>query len=355
MELRLVNKTAANEGHAKPLLAALAGQAARRPPVWLMRQAGRYLPEYREVRAAAGSFLDLCYTPELAAEVTLQPIRRFGFDAAILFSDILVVPDALGCDVRYVEGEGPQMTPIRDAPGVERLASGGVTEHLQPVYETVRRLAAALPADVALIGFAGAPWTVCAYMVEGHGSREFQEARRFARAAPDVFGRLIDTVTQATVAHLSAQITAGAEAVQIFDSWAGVLPESEFLRWCQAPVRRIVAELRQIHPRVPVIAFPRGCGALYPDYVRDVGCAGLGLDTAVPLRWIRAHVPDTVCLQGNVDPVLLLQGGPALAAEVERTVEALSGRPHIVNLGHGVLPPTDPAHVQMLIDAVRGP
>lgn len=353
MELGVVHTPTLPVGAKKPLLAALAGEPLSPPPVWLMRQAGRYLPEYRKVRAGAGSFLDLCYTPALAAEVTLQPLRRFAMDAAILFSDILVVADALGSDVRFVEGQGPKLEPIRDPQAIDRLRTERVVDRLAPVYEAIDRVASALPTEVALIGFVGAPWTVCAYMVEGGGSKEFQETRRFARAQPEAFARLVQRVTDASIVHLSAQIDAGAEAVQIFDSWAGVLPEPEFRRWCLEPARRIVAELRQKHPQVPVIAFPRGCGALYADYARAVDCAGLGLDTAVPLEWMRANVPETTCLQGNLDPVLLLQGGSALTDEVRRIVTALSGRPHIFNLGHGVLPPTDPAHVQILVDAVR--
>lgn len=335
----------------KPLLAALAGEKRARPPVWLMRQAGRYLPEYRALRARAGSFLELCYTPDLAVEVTLQPIRRYGFDAAILFSDILVVPDALGHGVRFVEGEGPRLAPLRDRAALERLSAGRLHEHLAPVYEAVRRLAAALPPQVALIGFSGSPWTLAAYMVEGGGSKDFWAARRLARQEPALFGALIDLLTEAVGAYLSAQIDAGAEVVQLFDSWAGVLPAPELERWCVEPTRRIVAVLRARHPDVPVVAFPRGIGGSLVRFAEAVPVQGLSLDTTVPVRWAAAALrrEPALCLQGNLDPAALLADHAALAAEVLRVVEGHGGRPFVFNLGHGVSPETPPEAVARLM------
>jgi uroporphyrinogen decarboxylase len=336
----------------KPLLAALRGIMPARVPIWLMRQAGRYLPEYRAIRAAAGSFLELCYTPELAAEITLQPVRRYAMDAAILFSDILVVPDGLGCEVAFVEGQGPQLRPVRDAVAVAGLGAGALHQRLAPVYETVRQVADRLPPEVALIGFAGAPWTVAAYMVEGGGSKEFHHARRFARRDPQAFARLIDLLVEATADYLVAQIRAGAEVVQLFDSWAGVLPEPEMARWCLEPARRIVARVHAAAPEVPVIVFPRGVGASYAGFAATVGAEGIGLDTTVPLAWARRELGG-VCLQGNLDPVALLGPRDALRAEVRRIGAALAGRAFIFNLGHGVLPDTDPDAVAAVVDEVR--
>ncbi len=337
----------------KPLLRALAGEVVPRPPVWLMRQAGRYLPEYREVRASARDFLEFCYSPELAVEVTLQPLRRFRLDAAILFSDILVVPDALGVPVRFVEGEGPRLEPVRDAGSLERLDDARFHHHLQPVYETIRRLRAALSPHVALIGFAGAPWTLAAYVVEGQGSKEFLAARTLARQRPDLFARLIERLTQAVIAFLDGQIQAGVEVVQLFDSWAGVLPPAERRLWCTEPTARIVRELRRRHPSIPIICFPRGIGAAYAEYTAMVSPDGLGLDTAVPIEWATAALPARVCLQGNLDPVVLLEGGTAMLAEADAILTARRDRPHIFNLGHGVLPMTDPAAVGRLVDHLQ--
>ena len=336
-----------------PLLVdVLAGRVAERPPIWLMRQAGRYLPAYRALRQSADSFLELCYTPELAVEITMQPVRQFGMDAAILFSDILVVPDALGCAVSFVQGEGPKLAPIRTPADLAGLAPAGLVDRLGAVYETVRRVRAEMPADKALIGFAGAPWTVAAYMVEGESSKDYVRARTAARQDPAFFGELIELLIGATIEHLRAQIEAGAQVVQLFDSWAGVLPEPEFLRWCQAPAARIVAALKGTHPDVPVIAFPRGAGPLYPGYHAAVAADGLGLDTAVPLGWARNALPNA-CLQGNLDPIALLVGGPTMLAEAERIVAALAGGPFVFNLGHGVLPETDPDSVAALVNFIR--
>lgn len=337
--------------HQKPLLAALDGVRQQRPPVWLMRQAGRYLPEYRELRRSVGSFLDLCYTPDLAVEITLQPVRRFGLDAAILFSDILVVPDALGCEVCFVEGEGPQLAPVRSESDLARLGFDGFDRRLAPVLETLRRLRPALPTNVTLIGFSGAPWTLAAYMVEGGGSKEFALARRLARREPALFGRLIDLLTDAVVRYLSAQVTAGAEVVQLFDSWAGVLPELELERWSIAPAARIVTELQQRHPTVPIIVFPRGIGASYEAFAARVPAQGIGLDTTVPVAWaarVLRHEP-SLCLQGNLDPLALLADESVMLAEVQHIIDAYGDRPFIFNLGHGVTPETPPASVARLV------
>ncbi|NNG05604.1 MAG: uroporphyrinogen decarboxylase [Inquilinus sp.] len=337
----------------KPLLRALAGETLPRPPFWLMRQAGRYLPEYRALRAKAGSFLELCYTPALAAEVTLQPIRRFGMDGAILFSDILVVPHALGQELDYVEGEGPRLDPVCDRGALGRLSAAGVDTILAPVYETVARVRSALPPETALIGFAGAPWTVATYMVEGGGSKDFAAAKRFAYGDPDGFQGLVDLLVETTVLYLRRQIDAGAEAVKLFDSWAGVLPEAEFRRWVIAPTARIVAALKRSHPAVPVIGFPRGAGHLYEPYLADTGVDALGVDTALPLS-VAKSLQRRRPVEGNLDPVALLVGGEALQRSALEILEALADGPFVFNLGHGVLQGTPPEHVAELAALIRG-
>jgi uroporphyrinogen decarboxylase len=339
----------------KPLLDRLAGKVGDRPAIWLMRQAGRYLPEYREIRSQTRSFLELCYTPDLATEVTLQPVRRFGMDGAILFSDILVVPDALGWPVRFVEGEGPRLERFSSQRDLSRLDATRLRGHLAPVYETVRRLEATLPGNVALIGFSGAPWTLAAYMVEGGGAREFHAARLLARQEPGLFADLIEQLTDAVVDHLAAQAEAGAEALQIFDSWAGVLPPQELKRWCLDPCSRIVARLKKLCPDVPVILFPRGAGASYVAYARESGASGLGLDTSVPMEWAASMVDRLggLCLQGNLDPVALLGPPEAMLAEASAIVEAAARRPLIFNLGHGVLPQTSPEAVARLVSHLK--
>ena len=336
----------------KRLLRALRGEILERPPIWLMRQAGRYLPEYRALRAKAGGFLDLCYQPELAVEATLQPIRRFGFDAAILFSDILVVPHALGQKLEYREGEGPVLDPVRDAHAIGRLRREGLTERLAPVYQAVAALAAALPQEVALIGFAGAPWTVATYMVEGRGGSH-DEVKRRAFAHPDEFQGLIDLLVESTIEHLSAQLRAGAEAVQLFDTWAGVLPEPAFRRWCLEPARTIATRLRAEFPAAPMIGFPRGVGALLPAYAEEAGTAAVGLDSAVPVGWAAEHVQSVLPVQGNLDPLMLVAGGEVMAAEARRILATLGRGPFVFNLGHGVVPQTPPEHVAALADIVR--
>lgn len=338
----------------KPFLRALKGETLERPPFWLMRQAGRYLPEYRATRAEAGGFLDLCFDPDRATEVTLQPIRRYGMDAAILFSDILVVPWGLGQELRFAEGEGPILPPIRDEAGMAGLRLDGLTERLAPVYETVRRLAAALPAETALIGFAGAPWTVACYMVEGRGGKEYLEIKSWAYRDPDGFGRLIDLLVEATVAHLSAQIAAGAEAVQIFDSWAGVLPEDQFRRWVVAPTKAIVAALRARHPGTPIIGFPRLAGPMAEPYVRETGVDCVGIDTAMPLGFAKARLQPLACVQGNLDPAWLVAGGEGLERAARAILEGLGDGPFVFNLGHGVVPRTPPENVARLAELIRG-
>ncbi|MCS6879043.1 MAG: uroporphyrinogen decarboxylase [Geminicoccaceae bacterium] len=338
----------------KPLLAVLRGRRLDPPPVWFMRQAGRYLPEYRAIRARARGFLDLCYDPELAVEVTLQPLRRFALDGAILFSDILVVPHALGVEVVFVEGEGPRLAPIEGPRELARLDPTRLHERLEPVYETLRRLRRALPPLVTLIGFAGMPWTLAAYVVEGRGAKDFVRARALARREPAFFAALVEVLENAVLAFLDRQIAAGAEAVQLFDSWAGVLPESELRRWCIEPARRIVAALRSRHPEVPIVLFPRGVGANLLHY-RELGANALALDTSVPMAWAARALEgsEPLALQGNLDPVALLGPEEALVEEARAIVAAAAARPHVFNLGHGVLPETPPERLARLVESLK--
>jgi uroporphyrinogen decarboxylase len=345
--------TSDREDLQKPLLRCLAGELLPHPPIWLMRQAGRYLPEYRNVRRGVASFLDLCYTPDLAVEVTLQPIRRYAVDAAIIFSDILVVPDALGQAVAFRNGEGPMLEPIRSVADVARLRPAGMHEKLSPVYETVRRLATAMPPAVALIGFAGAPWTVATYMVEGGTSRTFQNVQLWAYRDPEGFARLIDCLIEATIEYLSAQVSAGVEIVQLFDSWAGILPEPAFRRWVIEPTLRIVRALRKQYPTLPIIGFPRGAGFQYASYFAATEITALSLDTTVPLDVARDVLQNFGPVQGNLDPLLLVAGGDRMAATIQTIVASLSRRPFIFNLGHGIVPETPPEHVEQLIALVR--
>jgi uroporphyrinogen decarboxylase len=344
-------------GGDKPLLTALGGRAVWPPPLWLMRQAGRYLPEYRAVRARVADFIALCTTPDLAAEVTLQPIRRFGFDAAILFSDILMLPWALGHGLAFREGEGPVLPPLTDAAGVARLDPARVPEAIAPILETVRLARAGLAAEgfarTALIGFAGAPFTVACYMVEGGGSKEFTATRRMAYAEPALFAALIERLTEATITYLSAQVEAGAEAVMLFDSWAGVLAPSLFRAHVIAPARRIVTALRARFPALPVIGFPRLAGTMLGAYAAGTAVDGIGIDTGTDLNEARKLVGPGVILQGNIDPLALLAGGPALRDATAEVLAAARGTCFIVNLGHGILPATPPAHVAALVAQVR--
>lgn len=330
-----------------------AGRVKFRPPVWLMRQAGRYLPEYREVRATARDFLSFCYTPELAIEVTLQPIRRFGFDASIIFSDILVIPDALGQRVRFVEGEGPRLDAIETPDALAALATRLDEEKLQPVYEALRGVRAALPASTSLIGFCGAPWTLATYMIAGQGTPDQAPARLFAYRHREAFAGLIHTLTESCITHLTRQIEAGAEIVQIFDSWAGPLPLAEFEAWCVEPVAGITKAIRTRFPHVPVIAFPRAVAGSLAGFVEKTGVQAISLDTAARLGEARNTLPPDIVTQGNLDPLALIAGGDALDRSVDDILRATEGLPHIFNLGHGILPPTPIAHVERMLERIR--
>jgi uroporphyrinogen decarboxylase len=329
----------------------LKGESLFPPPLWMMRQAGRYLPEYRATRERAGGFLDLCYNPDFAVEVTLQPIRRFGFDAAILFSDILVVPHALGRDLAFEEGRGPVMTPI-GPDEIGQLSGEKFHVNLSPVYETVRRLRAELPAGTTLLGFCGAPWTLATYMIAGHGTPDQAPARLFAYREPEAFAKLIDLLADYSAEYLVRQIEAGADAVQIFDSWAGVLDEDCFARFCAAPVARIVARVRERFPDVPVIGFPRGAGSLYDGYRAATGVDAVGLDWSVPLSQARRLQRDGA-VQGNLDPLRLVAGGAALEEGVDRILAELGDGPLVFNLGHGITPEAPVAHVEAMVKRVR--
>ena len=335
----------------KRLLSTLRGERHAIPPLWLMRQAGRYLPEYRALRAEKGGFLALATDPVAAAEVTLQPIRRFGFDGAILFSDILMVPWALGQALTFGAGEGPRLTP----PLVDHALSAldRVPERLEPVYATVQAVAAALPADTTFLGFAGSPWTVATYMVAGAGSKDQGETRRFAYNDPQAFAAIIDAIVDCTVTYLVAQADAGVEAVQLFDSWAGSLSPAQFERWVIAPNAAIVARLKTLRPGLVVIGFPKGAGGKLPAYARETGVDALGLDETVDPVWAHAHLPEGMPVQGNLDPLALIAGGVELDRAVDDILAALADRPHVFNLGHGILPDTPVAHVERLIARVR--
>jgi uroporphyrinogen decarboxylase len=338
---------------AKKLLRVLDGEVASVPPIWLMRQAGRYLPEYRALRSKAPSFLEFCYSPDLATEATLQPIRRFGFDAAILFSDILVVPDAFGQTVSFESGNGPKLAPIADAADFRRLRETIDLACLAPVFETVRRVKQALPEDVALIGFCGAPWTVASYMIAGHGTPDQAPARLFAYREPALFQELIDRLIAGSIDYLAGQIEAGVELVQIFDSWAGVLPAGEFERWCVIPIRSIIAGLKARCGAVKIIAFPRGAGSHLVDFAARTGADALGLDTSVDLAWAAQTIEAKSILQGNLDPLALVAGGESLRKGVAGITGTLGTRPYIFNLGHGILPETPIAHVEALLAQLR--
>lgn len=342
----------------KPLLRALGGEAVWPPPMWLMRQAGRYLPEYREVRAQAGDFIALCTTPDLAAEVTLQPIRRYGMDGAILFSDILMVPWAMGQALRFAEGEGPVLAPVRDAAGIAALRPEQTVERAAPILETVRLVRAALDAHaqkVTLIGFAGSPFTVACYMVDGRGTGgAFHQTRMLAHADPALFGRLIRTLTEATAEYLLAQAEAGAEALMLFDSWAGALSPAQFRRWVIEPTAELVRMLRKrLPPGYPLIGFPRLAGPMLGEYAQRTNLQGLGIDTAMDPRWAAQAVAADQALQGNLDPIALLAGGMALEVEARALLGAMRGRPYIFNLGHGIEKETPPDHVAALVRLVR--
>lgn len=335
----------------KLLLRALGGEALPRPPIWLMRQAGRYLPEYRALRANAKNFIDFCLTPELAVEVTLQPVRRFGMDAAILFADILLVPHALGQRVAFVENEGPKLEPIRDEAALAKLSDTRLRETLEPVMHAIRGVRAALPNDVTLIGFAGSPWTVASYMIEGRGGTDFENIRAMAWREPKLFAQIIDRLVDATIAYLLAQIEAGAEALQLFDSWAGAVPASLFDAAVIIPTAHIVKAVKAKHPNIPIIGFPRAAGSHFMDYATQTGVDCVGVDHMTDLS--AAARTTERCVQGNLDPVLLLNGGAALEHEAKRTLDAMRGKPFVFNLGHGVLQPTPPDHVATLVEIVK--
>ena len=334
-------------------LRTLSGEVLATPPIWMMRQAGRYLPEYRELRAKAGSFLSLCYNPEWAAEVTLQPIRRFGFDAAILFSDILVVPQALGQKLWFVEGEGPRLEPVADAARLGEIDAQAGIGVLDPVIETVRRVKASLPRETAFIGFCGAPWTVATYMVAGRGTPDQGPAKALFTQDPALFQQMIDRIVATSIDYLCAQIEAGVDAVQIFDSWAGSLGREDFERWCIAPTKRIVDGVRARLPQARIIGFPRGAGPFIPDYVRGTGVDAVGLESEIDRAFARDEIQSLVPVQGNLDPLILRAGGPELEREIAAVREAFGGGPYVFNLGHGILPDTPIAHVERLLAAVR--
>ena len=335
------------------LLRVLDGETVTPPPFWLMRQAGRYLPEYRALREKARDFLEFCYTPALAVEATLQPLRRFDMDAAILFSDILVVPHALGQSVSFREGEGPLLEPVRDVNSLRQLNSSHLEDTLSPVYETVAELKGTLPKETALIGFAGAPWTLATYMVEGKGGTGHGHAKGWAYRDPDGFGELIGLLTEAVRVHLSRQIENGADVVKLFDSWAGVLAETQFRRWVIEPTAEIVRRLKVAHPEIRIIGFPRGAGALYQEYADATGVDAIAIDGAVPAAWAARTLQSNRAVQGNLDNLVLLTGGKTLTDETHRILGALGDGPFIFNLGHGVLPKTPPENVARLATLIR--
>jgi len=339
----------------KTILRALAGETLATPPIWMMRQAGRYLPEYRATRAQAGDFLSLCYNSDLATEVTLQPIRRYGFDAAILFADILLVPQALGADLWFVTGEGPRLSTITSQTGLDQLRPvDDIHETLNPIYQTVRNLRSALPAETTLIGFAGAPWTVATYMIAGQGTPDQGPAHALKSENRAVFDALMDRITTATIEYLSAQIDAGAEVVKLFDSWAGSLKGADFDRYALAPAARIITALKTRHPDTPIIAFPREAGDKYIGFAKATGADCVAIDNSADAEWVAAHVQPDGCVQGNLASFHMVTGGDALVSETRRIVDALRGGPHIFNLGHGITPDADPDNVQRMIDTVRG-
>jgi uroporphyrinogen decarboxylase len=336
----------------KKLLAVLHGTRIDPPPVWFMRQAGRYLPEYRALRAEKGGFLDLAYDPDCAAEVTIQPIRRFGFDGAILFSDILVIPHAIGQDLWFEEGEGPRLAPKLFDTALDTLIPAPA--RLEPIYETVRRVRATLPPETTFLGFAGSPWTVATYMVAGQGSRDQAQTRRLAYRDPEAFAAIIDIIVTTTIEYLSGQIEAGVDAVQLFDSWAGSLSPAQFEQWVIAPNKRIVDGLRTRHPGTPIIGFPKGAGGKLIAYAERTGVDAIGIDETVDPVWANTYLPVGLPVQGNLDPLVLIAGGAALDEAVDTILAAFVGRPHIFNLGHGILPDTPIAHVEQVLERLRG-
>lgn len=341
-----------NQSVEKTLLSVLKGKRSEKLPVWLMRQAGRYLPEYRALRAQKGGFLELVNDAEAATEVTLQPIRRFGFDGAILFSDILVVPHALGQKLWFEEGEGPRLAPALASHDLSTLISA--PDRLSNIYETVSRVRAGLPPETTLLGFAGSPWTVATYMIAGQGSKEQAEARRYAYRDPKAFKAIIDAISDMSVDYLSKQIEAGADAVQLFDSWSGSLSPAQFEQWVIAPTAAIVTRLNALHPDTPIIGFPKGAGGKLPAYARETGVSAVGVDETVDPQWAAEALPKDMPVQGNLDPLALIAGGEALEHAIDRIIAAFVDRPHVFNLGHGILPDTPITHVEALLARVRG-
>jgi len=339
----------------KTILRALAGETLETPPIWMMRQAGRYLPEYMATRGQAGDFLSLCYSPELAAEVTLQPIRRYGFDAAILFADILLLPQALGADLWFVTGEGPRLSTIQSQADFDKLKSvSEIDETLSPVYETVKILSRELPKETTLIGFAGMPWTVATYMVAGRGTPDQGPAHALKDENPELFDQIIDLLTAGTIEYLSKQIEAGAEVVKLFDSWAGSLKGADFDKYAVEPAKKIIAGLKARHPDTPIIAFPRGAGERYVGFAKATGADCVALDDGVTPEWAAQNVQTDSCVQGNLKSSHMVTGGQDLVDETRKIVAAFGKGPHIFNLGHGITPDADPANVQLMIDTVRG-
>ena len=337
----------------KKLLRVFSGEVVEPPPIWLMRQAGRHLPEYKILRKSEENFLSFCYSPKLAVEATLQPIRRYSLDAAILFSDILVIPDALGQEVSFLKEHGPRLIPIESVKDIEELTISRLEEHLIPIYETILLLTKLLPPETALIGFAGAPWTVATYMIEGGKSTNFETIRSWAYKEPKEFQLLINYLVEATSTYLIGQADHGADVIQLFDSWAGVLPPSQFEKWVIDPTRRIVEAVKGKHPEVPIIGFPRGAGLQYKDYCFKTGIDAVSIDSTVPIDWARKNIQPDCVVQGNLDNLVLLAGGKPLEQEAESLLECFGNRKFIFNLGHGILPETPVAHVEYLINLVR--
>jgi uroporphyrinogen decarboxylase len=349
-----VPPSASTQTTSKRLLRALSGHPVDRAPFWFMRQAGRYLPEYRELRQRAKDFMSFCYSPSLAAEATVQPIRRFGMDAAIIFSDILVIPDALGQRVNFESGHGPMLDALTGENQIAGLTLSRVGTRLGPVYDALALTRTKLDRETALIGFAGAPWTIACYMIEGSGSATFSKAKTWIYRWPERMTMLVDTLVESIVEHLKSQIEAGAEALQIFDSWAGVLPEREFERWSIEPTMRIVARVKSAYPHVPIIGFPNRCGATIGQYGRMTAVDAVQIDSGTPVAWARNQVPTRVAIQGNLDPQLLVIGGAAMLNEADRISRVMAGQPFVFNLGHGIVPETPPENVGQLSALLRG-
>jgi len=337
----------------KPLLQAFKGIKNDSPPFWFMRQAGRYLPEYKELRKTTKGFLDFCYTPEKASEATLQPIKRFGMSGAIIFSDILVIPHALGMDVRFEENVGPLLTPVKTQAELDRLNADNLLSHLAPVYEALRLTRKALPENTTLIGFAGSPWTLACYIINGKGSRDFQDVRALATSDKAFFTNLLSLLCDAIAKHAIEQVKAGAEVIQLFDSWSGVLSQAQFQQWVIEPTRKIVSRIKAAHPDVPVIGFPRLAGCKVLDYVEQTGVDGVSIDGSVTLDWARDNLQKKVLVQGNLDPIVLTYDKPQMLEQAKKILESFSEGPFIFNLGHGVIPPTPIDHVQALCDLIR--